>query len=48
MMNIQNLGLQESIGVKYTNDICAQFCLKRFKVVLNVIQKQSSKQWITS
>ena len=28
MMNIQNLGSQESIGVKYINGICAKFCLK--------------------
>ena len=28
MINIQNLGLQESVGVKYIDDIRAKFCLK--------------------
>ena len=28
MTNIQNLGLRESIGVKYIDDICAKFCFK--------------------
>ena len=28
MMNIQNLGSQESVGIKYVDDIYAEFCLK--------------------
>ena len=28
MMNIQNLGSQGSVGVKYIDDICTKFCLK--------------------
>ena len=28
MINIQNLGLQESVEVKYIDDIRAKFCLK--------------------
>ena len=28
MMNIRNLGWQESIGVKYIDHICAKVCLK--------------------
>ena len=28
-MIMQNLGLQESIGVKHVNDICTKFCLQR-------------------
>ena len=28
MMNIQNQGSQESIGVKYIDNIYAKFCLK--------------------
>ena len=44
MMNIQDLGLQESVGVKYINGICAKFYLKHFKMALDLIQKQSSKQ----
>ena len=31
MLNIQNLGLQESIGVKYINGLWAKFGLKRLK-----------------
>ena len=29
MMNIQNLNLQGSIGIKYINSIYAKLCLKR-------------------
>ena len=28
MMNVRNLGSQESIGVKYTDGTCHKFCLK--------------------
>ena len=28
MMNMPNLGLKESVGVKYKDDICAKLCLK--------------------
>ena len=28
MMNIRNLGSQQSTGVKYADGICAKFCLK--------------------
>ena len=28
MMNIQNLGSQERVEVKYIDSICAKFCLK--------------------
>ena len=28
MMNVQNLGSQESVGVKYINTICTKLCLK--------------------
>ena len=31
MMKIHNLGLQESVGVKFINGICDKFCLKRLK-----------------
>ena len=27
-MNIQNLGSQESVGVKYIEGICVEFCLR--------------------
>ena len=30
-MNIQNLGLQENVEVKYRESRCAKFCLKRLK-----------------
>ena len=54
MMNIQNLGSQESVEVKYIDGICAKFCLNVwfkstgiFVLLLsqvNAIQKQNSKQ----
>ena len=55
MMNMQNLGSQESVGIKYVDGIYAEFCLKLWsesdcyfcnitELVLNAIQKQSSKQ----
>ena len=28
MMNIRNLGSQESVVAKYIDDICGKFCLK--------------------
>ena len=28
MMNIRNLGSQESVGVKYIDGICTKICLK--------------------
>ena len=28
MMNIRNLGSKESVGVKYIDGICTEFCLK--------------------
>ena len=28
MMNIQNLGSKESLGVKFKDGICAKLCLK--------------------
>ena len=53
MMNIRNLGSEESVGVKYIDGICTKFWLKlwfigifviyRVKMVLNAIQKQISK-----
>ena len=52
MMNIQNLGSQETIGVKYIDGIYAKFIwssgLKAtgawVEMVLNAVQKQSFKQ----
>ena len=38
MMNIQNLGSQESIGVKYIDSICAKFCLKATGVFILLSQ----------
>ena len=43
MMNIQNLGSQESIGAKYINSICAKFCLKATGVFIILLSQDGFK-----
>ena len=43
MMNIQNLGLQESVGVKYIYGICAKFCFKATGIFVMLLSQGGFK-----